>query len=411
MAAERKVPIWRTLASGALEYRVPVNATIILMAFASIFILSSQSASSWPTYVVGVYVLVGVAKWRSLFFDGGFLLVVALLVYIPLTSLWSTPWDARDALSQVTRALLVFAFVVSIAECVQVDWFRRRLAQTLAAFGGVAAAAAMVRFVIEPPDDGRLNGLGQLDTHVTAAMMYAVAGVCGLAWFATSGRRSAARWFAGACVPAAVAAVVLTGSRNALVCLTFGIGCLRFADRVPNAARFLSVAGVFALVVLAGLFAAYWLLPGADDVVLPRGDSFRPAIWSEYLARIRSDGMWFGRGVSTPDSTWIDGNDVLHPHNLYLAVALQGGGVGLALMLGVVTATTATLLRNFQAPAAKLALAIWAMALPCYLLDGHALIDKIGWTWLLFWLPVAIAVGVRARLGLEDACRFGVRLG
>ena len=400
---------WHTVPGALLEYRVPASATILLVALGSIFVLTSQSASSWPTYILGAYVLAGAAKWRSLLLDRGFLVVVVLLAYIPLSSLWSTPWDAREAFSQVMRALLVFTFLVCIAESVQVDWFLRRLTQVMAVCGTLAAAAAIAVFFVESPDDGRLNGLGQLDTHVMAAMVFAVAAVCGLAWLSRDGR-FVVRWIAGVCVAVLVGAVLLAGSRNAMVCMVFGLGCVLIANRVPTARGFILIAGSFAVALLVALLAVYWLVPGGNEVILPRGMSFRPAIWSDYAARIRVDGMWFGLGVSTSDLIQVGGYDVLHPHNLYLAVAHQGGLLGLALLVTVIVVTANTLFGNYHEPEAKLGLAVWAVALPGYLLDGHELVDKVGWTWLLFWLPVGIALGIRARRGLEDARRFGVRV-
>jgi hypothetical protein len=61
------------------------------------------------------------------------------------------------------------------------------------------------------------------------------------------------------------------------------------------------------------------------------------------------------------------------------------------------------LLRSYEHPDAKLALGILGIALPAYLLDGHELLDKVGSTWFLLWLPVAIGVGLtwsRPRRGL-----------
>ena len=401
---------WDAVAGVLLEYRVPASATTVLVALGSIFVLSSQSASSWPTYILAAYALAGAARWRSLFLDRGFLAVVVLLAYIPLSSLWSTPLDAREAFSQVMRALFVFTFVVCIAESVQVDWFLRRLTKVMAVCGTVAAAAAIAVFFIDVPEDGRLNGLGQLDTHVTAAMVYAVAAVCGLAWLA-SDDRSSGRWMAGVCVTVLVVAVFLAGSRNAMACMVFALGCLVLANRMSTARRFILAAGSLAAALSIALSAAYWLVPGADDVILPRGMSFRPAIWLDYVARIRADGMWFGLGVLTPDLIQVAGYDVLHPHNLYLAVAHQSGLVGLALMVTVIAVAAQTLFKHYDEPEAKLGLAVWALALPGYLLDGHELVDKVGWTWLLFWLPVGIALGFRAGRGLEDARRFGIRVG
>ena len=406
LPVSHETPTWRRMSGALLEFRVPACATIVLIALGSIFVLTSQSASSWPTYILGAFVLAGAAKWRTLFFDRGFLVVALLLAYIPLSSLWSTTWDAREAFSQVMRALLVFTFVVCIAESVQVDWFFRRLIEVIAVCGAAMAAVAIAVFLIESPDDGRLNGLGQLDTHVMAAMVYAVAAVCGLAWL-VGDNRPVARWITGVSMAVLVVAVVLTGSRNAMVCMVFGLGCLLLADRLPNARGLIVIAGSCAVALVVALLATYWLVPGADDVMLPRGDSFRPAIWSDYVARVRADGMWFGLGILTPDLIQVAGYDVLHPHNLYLAVTYQSGLFGLALTVTVIAVTAHTLLEHYDEPDAKLGLGIWAMALPCYLLDGHELVDKVGWTWLLFWLPVGIALGLRAGRGLQDARRFG----
>ena len=76
-------------------------------------------------------------------------------------------------------------------------------------------------------------------------------------------------------------------------------------------------------------------------------------------------------------------------------------------MLLVVASTLNALLRHHARPEAKLGLAICALALPGYLLDGYELVDKIGWTWLLFWLPVAIGIALRCCPALDDAARFG----
>ena len=393
---------------GLVDYRVPISATIMVAALASMFVLGSQSASSFATYLLAVYVLVAAPRWQSLFLDWGFLAVVGLILYLPLTSLWSTPWDPRGALSQASRAVLVFAFVVSIAECMQVDWFRQRMTWVVGVVGAVAAAAAMWVFFATPPEDGRLNGLGQLDTHVAAGMVFAVAAICALSWLLDAGSSRSGRANAVLIVAVAVlvVAVALTGSRNAMACGLLGVGVVLIARRAPSAPH--CVAWVIGLAAALGgvLVAAYVFIPGADTLILPRGDSLRLGIWS-YYAESLGESPWFGMGILTDDLTEVHGLPVLHPHSLFLAVAWQGGLVGLALMFIVIGATLKTLLRHFAAAEAKLGLAIWSIGLPGYLIDGHELIDKIGWTWLLFWLPVAIGLGLRAGRGLGDARRFG----
>ena len=399
--------IWqRTL----IDYRVPICATLMIVALASMFVLTSQSGSSLATYVLAVYVFAGIARWRALFLDRGLLAVVALLVYLPLTSLWSTPWDARDAFGQVARAALVLAFVVSLAECLQVDWFRQRMTSAVALVGALAALAAIVVFFVESPEDERLNGLGQLDTHVKAGLVYAAAALCGLAWLRNAKESPAAwRYAVRIAVALLVVAVILTGSRNAMACGALGVVCLLLCHRVAKPAHFLALMGASVAAALAALLAVYWLVPSGDTFVLPRGLSLRPGIWSAYWTQLVDDGLWFGVGVLSEDLKQVAGWPVLHPHNLYLAVAWQGGLLGLALLLVVVALTSRVLLRHYEEAEAKLALSLWALGLPSYLLDGYELIDKVGWTWLLFWLPVAIGLGLGARDLLDDARQFGSR--
>ena len=396
-----------------MDYRVPISATLMIVALSSMFVLTSQAGASFATYVLALYVFVGVKRWQGLFLDWGFLLMCALLLYIPLTSAWSTPWDARGAFSQMVRSMLVFAFVVSIAECLQVDWFRQRMTLALTIIAALAALAAIGVFVAVPPDDERLNGLGQLDTHVMAGMVYAVAVLGGAALLLTAGPKPAPRWprwprwIVLAALAVLTVAILLTASRNAIAGCAFALVCLLWAHKIARAAHCLAATALSALALGAALVGAYLWLPGADAYILPRGDSFRLDIWWNYWTRIAADGPWFGLGVLTDDLSEVQGWPVQHPHNLYLAVAWQGGLLALGLMLALVATTLYTLLRHYAQAEAKLALAIWALALPAYLLDGYELVDKIGWTWLLFWLPVAIGQGLRGSGVLEDARRFG----
>ena len=79
---------------------------------------------------------------------------------------------------------------------------------------------------------------------------------------------------------------------------------------------------------------------------------------------------------------------------MFLAVLFQGGLVALILFLALLVKTIKTLFENYELDDAKLALGVLGVALPSYLLDGHELVDKVGESWVLFWLPVAISVGL-----------------
>ncbi len=47
---------------------------------------------------------------------------------------------------------------------------------------------------------------------------------------------------------------------------------------------------------------------------------------------------------------------------------------------------------------ARLGLALLAAGMSAYLFDGWELIDKVGLSWLLLWVPVAIAMAVGVRI-------------
>ena len=128
--------------------------------------------------------------------------------------------------------------------------------------------------------------------------------------------------------------------------------------------------------------------------MLPRGDSFRPAIWGAIYSDVISSGPWFGLGILTDNNVEFGGIEFLHPHSMYLSVLFQGGLVGMIMFLIVLAGMLRILFANYESADAKLALGILGVALPAYLLDGHELIDKVGSTWFLFWLPVAISVGL-----------------
>ncbi len=396
-----------SLRESLIEYRVPISAALLVFSLASMFVLTSQSASSFATYLLAAYVIYGLKHWSALFEDWTFLASAVLLAYLAASSLWSEPWGARAALSQGIRSLLVLTFIVAVAECFRVDWFRERLTVVFGFFGAVAAFIALVMFAIERPTDGRLAGLGQLDTHVEAAMVFAVALVCLLASVRDAGRW---RWLHFLCAGVLGVAVLLSGSRNAIASLVIGCMALFFAHRFETPRRFVAV--LLAIVIAFGLVfaAAVVLSPALAEGLLPRGDSFRFDIWTMLVARLAAEGAWwFGMGALASTAVVIDGYTMLHPHNIYLAVFFEGGLVGVLLLVIVLFGALRVLFEQYARAEAKLAIAVLAVGLPGFFLDGASLVDKIGWVWLLFWLPIAIAVGLSNAPVLRDARRFSGR--
>ena len=123
--------------------RIQVNSVLIVLCFASVLALSSQSAASYPTYLLAISMALTARSWSDVFSSSLVWLLIALLGYLCLSVLWSDPLSARDALGLAMRALLVFLFTVAMAECQVRGQVQRWLARALAIVGSIAAAAAI----------------------------------------------------------------------------------------------------------------------------------------------------------------------------------------------------------------------------------------------------------------------------
>jgi O-antigen ligase len=384
------MPAWL---SDFLGDRIQINSALIVLCFVSVLALSSQSAASYPSYLLALSLLVTIRRWSDVFSSHMVWLVIALLGYLCASSFWSDPAMLRDVFGIAGRSLLVFLFTVALAECQLRGQLQRWLARALAVVGTCAAGGAIAAFVIEPNSHGRLFGLGQLDNPVVAALVFSAVIVLVLQMIIVEGDR---RWkmVGWASLVVVLVAVYLTGSRNSWISVGCAAGILVMAHRIKDRQRF--VAGVVALLVLA-VVAVTALLANeiTRDWLLPRGDSFRLDIWSYAIEATWTESRWFGFGILTPDQIPVGDRLFSHPHSMYVTVFYQGGMIGLLLFLVLTAAALKVLLEEYQSPSAKLALGLLALALFSYLLDGHELIDKVGETWFLYWLAIGLALGLQ----------------
>ena len=378
--------------SGFLNDRIQVNSLLIVLCFVSVLGLSSQSAASYSTYLLALAMLLTIRQWNDVFSVRLLWAIVTLLAYLTLTSFWSDPFDIREAFSVFARALLVFLFVVAFAECQPRGQLQRWLGRSLAVVGSLATLAAIIVFFVTDPAGGRLNGLGQLDTQVVAALVYGVVLIFVIELIITD---KSGIWRAVGVVsgPLIGCAVFLSGSRNAWLSVLIGAGVFLLAHRLRTRRRF--VAGVTMMtLVLAGLLAALWANEATREIMLPRGESYRPVIWCSIFAQVVEQGLVFGRGILTDNNVFASNIEFLHPHNMYLSVFHQGGLVGLGFFAIVIVGIIRVLFRHYASPDSKLALGVLGIGLPAFLLDGHELVDKVGSTWFLFWLPASKAIGL-----------------
>ena len=391
------MPSWH---NGLIGDRIQLNAILIVLSFVFVLALDSQSAASYPTYFLALSMALAAGRWKDVWSVGYAWCILGLLSYLCLSSFWSEPSSWRDALGVFGRGALVFFFVVALAESQPRGQVQFWLGRALTVVGTIAALAAIVAFVQNPPHDDRLDGLWQLEHTVVAGLIFGAALILLLDVVIGDPVRG---WkLVGILGALAVgSAVVLSDSRNALVGATIGCLVLGFSHAIVDKRRFASAFAVSAVVAIAIVGSLLTTTQGVE-LLFPRGDSFRPDIWSRVLERIVPDHVLFGLGILTPDAVPVGERVFSHPHNMYLAVFFQGGLLGVLLFITLIGWSFIQLLAEYEQRSAKLALGLLSMALTSYLLDGHELIDKVGETWFLFWLPVGISLGLAWRRRFQE---------
>jgi O-antigen ligase len=369
-----------------------VIGALVVLSLASIFVFTAQAGSSFFSYLLTIAILVTVPRWAPGAANGlpVLALSVALLVYLPASAWWSQDFDPRRTFSHIAASALTLIFVLGVVHAVQqLPRFETWLARAMVVCGAVAAGAAIGMFLLEPPLDERLLGLGQISNSVVAAQVYGVALLFGLrTWLIDTGNW---RWVAGIGVAVLLAAIILTDSRSMQFAIVVGACAYLLATRHWHVRDYVTRLGVSIVALLVVGATVLLIYPQLLELAFPRGDSYRLAIWQVHADRILTNGLWFGHGIHVDRTTMLDGRVIHHPHNIFLSVAVQGGLVGLALLLALIGVSAFALLRSLGQPMARLGFAILVTGAIAFLFDGWHLIDKVGRVWLFIWLPAAIA--------------------
>ncbi|HZH26506.1 MAG TPA: O-antigen ligase family protein [Azospirillaceae bacterium] len=154
---------------------------------------------------------------------------------------------------------------------------------------------------------------------------------------------------------------------------------------------------------LAALAAGIWFigpLIGADTVF--RGDDYRIQIWQRAF-ELAAQSPWLGHGFGTDYRLVMhDGVVFTSAHNILMSAQLFGGLPALLTLVALIVAgvvATARMRRDSMAPLAMFVAGLVAMSV-----DFRTVMRDLNPEWVLFWLPLAIALGhdLRRRLAAGD---------
>lgn len=307
-------------------------------------------------------------------------LVLAFLL-LAAWLLASLAWTQSDASvgSLAKRPLYVLMLFAACALIVRRN--PQLLLRTLQVGALVAAFAALVNVVLfalnAPSANDRLIGTGALRNPLLSSHVF---GFFCVYWLASWVTERPQRWWYSLCAFPLLVALLATGSRTPLLALAFtGIWLLALIGRraLPLVLG-LTVAGALALTL-------------APDILLQRGLSFRPQLWSEALSQAANH-PWIGYGYNSPFTFDIPavGYPLMDPHNVELAVLLELGVVGLGLWFGMYGLALWRCVQLRRLPPFQLASALMIYGLMAGLTEGSNFLSRPNENWFLIWIPLAL---------------------
>ena len=190
------------------------------------------------------------------------------------------------------------------------------------------------------------------------------------------------------CCPVLLWGIVLTGSRTPLVATG---AVLLWLCLIRPSRRILGVLTLMA--ALATL--AYVLQP---TIFTSRGVSFRPDIWSAALDKIMTHPL-IGHGfegnieffVEKMEMSWRD------PHNIFLAVALELGSIGLVIWIAMHIAELRACFAQRINTNVVMASSLLVFGITAGLTEGSNFFSRPNESWFITWLPLGFAVAATAR--------------
>lgn len=332
------------------------------------------------------------ANWRHPLFQA----VVAYMLYLLLSGLWSEPQDWYRLGQKLTISIYLLSFITITHFLVR--WNRQYYERMLLGCILVAAVAAVTSIVIfysdNPFPTARLAGLGSLTNVNEFSVVYGVFALLAMG-FALRSQELAPKLLLLSAIGVFIAFAWFGQSRATLVALMIALFCL---VGLGLRGRRLLYWGILAT-WLATLLLVF---PDSVDGALHRGMGLRPQIWAQVWAEAKFAPL-AGHGLISPLSIAAGDRVFANAHNAYLQVFWQGGamGLGLFLLLLLLAFRHAWALGRQRGDYTVFCLLVFAACV--MLTDLDTLIGRPRDQWMLFWLPVALLLSYPATQSPSDS--------
>lgn len=331
-------------------------------------------------------ILLAPAQMKAILRDPVILGFLAFSAWLLISMSWSRTDDDIGSLAKRPLYVLMLFIGCALIALKSEDLLLKTL-RLSAAIGAVAALINVAWFLHSATPSARLIGTGALRNPLLTSH---VLGFLCTYWIAVwLSRNERHDWLPLLMAMPLLAALLATGSRTPLM----GLYLTSIWMLLMSGKR--AVYLVTALLLGAG--AAYLVAP---EIILQRGMSFRPELWSDAWHQAGQH-FWLGAGYESKFEFDIRGvGHLLHdPHNVELAVLLELGMIGLGVWMVMYGFALVRCLQLRTLPQFQIASALLIYGLCAGLTEGGNYLSRPNESWFLIWIPLALlgALSIRHR--------------
>lgn len=258
--------------------------------------------------------------------------------------------------------------------------------------GGFALFSVVDFYLIDQQASGRLIAIGLWDRTIMAAHAVGALVVIAAFLFGSVWRKP---WLLALLLVAAFGYATFLGLSE-----TRGVWVALCATLVVMVVALPTRKGFLAILLMV-LFVAGVALLNAE-ILLQRGMSYRPELWSGGLRLMLDNWLW-GFGFNQYEILVpATGLSYKHPHNFFLDTGVRLGIPGLTLFCLLWGATAIRGWQYRSEPLGRALLALWTFSSVSLMTDGIGLWLKPNADWLITWLPISLAMVLVSRQLASD---------
>lgn len=377
----------------ALRYAL---ALMVILSFTGYYFLPSSQANNFPTYIVAILLVADFCLSNKSYVQKSvaFRCVFVFLLYILLSIGWSQHSASNQISSMLGNVALLLTMILSIERCMRYfPWFGSWL---LSALTFCAVVSSLIYLLSSYFDEG--NPPGRLSAHSVAAISYGSALVVS-AFLIVKTSVLVGRLFWSLCFFILGFACYRLEMDFVWLALVGSVSVIAFSRVWENRDTVLVFGWMALATCLLGAFLYLF------DMVLV---SNRQMIWESVVNVAYDNNLLIGSGMLTPIMPIVDCDqfpailnsfsscNFQHPHNLFVSSLFRGGIIGLALLVLLFLVGISSALESDK-DERWLVFAMLSYCAIIFLFDGDHLVAKLDFVWLIFWLPVALAVYLETR--------------